>query len=43
MGIITTLLLLTILFYGITMIANITTMDRFDDPKGKTITITVNE
>ncbi|XP_045164374.2 V-type proton ATPase subunit S1-like [Mercenaria mercenaria] len=43
MGIITTLLLLTILFYGITMISNITTMDRFDDPKGKTITVTVNE
>lgn len=43
MGIITTLILLTILFYGITMISNITTMDRFDDPKGKTITVTVNE
>lgn len=43
MGIITTLLLVMILFYGMTMISNLTTMDRFDDPKGKTITVTVNE
>ncbi|XP_052781382.1 V-type proton ATPase subunit S1-like [Mya arenaria] len=43
MGIISTLFLILILFYGLTMIANITTMDRFDDPKAKTITVTVNE
>lgn len=43
MGIITTLVLVMILFFGMTMIANISTMDRFDDPKGKAITITVNE
>lgn len=43
MGIISTVLLMFILFFGLTMITNITTMDRFDDPKGKTITINVNE
>lgn len=43
MGIISTVLLMIILFFGLTMITNITTMDRFDDPKGKTITINVNE
>ena len=42
-GIVVTLLLLAILAYGIGMMANITTMDRFDDPKGKTITVNVSE
>ncbi|XP_013193833.2 V-type proton ATPase subunit S1 [Amyelois transitella] len=32
-------LLLAILFYGVMMMMDIRTMDRFDDPKGKTITI----
>ncbi|KAH3880141.1 hypothetical protein DPMN_004054 [Dreissena polymorpha] len=43
MGLLSSLILMMVLFYGITMISNITTMDRFDDPKGKTITVTVNE
>ncbi|CAG9789683.1 unnamed protein product [Diatraea saccharalis] len=32
-------ILLSITFYGIMMMMDIRTMDRFDDPKGKTITI----
>jgi V-type H+-transporting ATPase S1 subunit len=36
-------LLLFILSYGFTMIMDIKTMDRFDDPKGKTITINAQE
>ncbi|KAL4226778.1 ATPase [Mactra antiquata] len=43
MGILTTIVLVLILFYAMTMLSNLTTMDRFDDPKGKTITVTVNE
>lgn len=42
-GIFITFLLLAILSIGITFIMDIRTMDRFDDPKGKTITVTANE
>jgi len=38
-GLITTFLLLGILAYGISMLSKIDTMDRFDDPKGKTISV----
>lgn len=43
MGIISTVILIMILFFALSMVANISTMDRFDDPKGKPLTITVNE
>ncbi|KAK3579076.1 hypothetical protein CHS0354_029936 [Potamilus streckersoni] len=43
MGIFSAVILLMILFFGVNMIANIKTFDRFDDPKGKTITVNVNE
>lgn len=39
-GLFVTLILLLILTFGITMMLDIRTMDRFDDPKGKTITVT---
>ncbi|KAL3285365.1 hypothetical protein HHI36_019473 [Cryptolaemus montrouzieri] len=42
-GLVVTLILLSILTFGITMIMDIRTMDRFDDAKGKTITVSVNE
>ena len=42
-GILTTFLLIGILSFGIIMLMNISTMDRFDDPKGKTITVNVME
>jgi V-type H+-transporting ATPase S1 subunit len=42
-GIFVTFLLLIILTIGLTMIMDIKTMDRFDDPKGKTIIVTANE
>lgn len=35
--------LASILAFGICMIVNISTMDRFDDPKGKTISVNVGE
>lgn len=38
-----TFLMLFILSYGFMMIMDIRTMDRFDDPKGKTITINAQE
>jgi len=38
-GLFVTALMLFIVTWGITMIMDIKTMDRFDDPKGKTITI----
>lgn len=38
-GLFITFMLLIILSVGITFIMDIRTMDRFDDPKGKTITI----
>lgn len=37
------ILLLSIFTWGLTMIMDIRTMDRFDDPKGKTITVTAQE
>lgn len=42
-GLFVTLILLVILTTGITWIMDIRTMDRFDDPKGKTITIATSE
>ncbi|ELU03158.1 hypothetical protein CAPTEDRAFT_223026 [Capitella teleta] len=42
-GIITTLLLVSILTFGVLMLLSIQTMDRFDDPKGKAITVNVVE
>lgn len=38
-GLFITAILLMILTFGITMMMDIRTMDKFDDPKGKTITI----
>ncbi|XP_026313927.1 V-type proton ATPase subunit S1 [Hyposmocoma kahamanoa] len=38
-GLFVVAILLSITFYGIMMMMDIKTMDRFDDPKGKTITI----
>merc|ERR1719414_918164 len=43
MGLFTTLILISILSYGILMLSSINTMDRFDDPKGKTITVPQGE
>lgn len=42
-GIFVTSLLTLIMAWGLTMIMDIRTMDRFDDPKGKTITISAAE
>lgn len=42
-GIFVTLVLLTILTIGITSLLDIRSMDRFDDPKSKTITINAND
>lgn len=42
-GLFVTALMLFIVTWGITMIMDIKTMDRFDDPKGKTISINVVE
>ncbi|GAB0092405.1 V-type proton ATPase subunit S1 [Sergentomyia squamirostris] len=42
-GLFVVILLLVILAAGLSWIMEIRTMDRFDDPKGKTITINVNE
>lgn len=42
-GIFVTFILGIILIWGLTMIIDIRTMDRFDDPKGKTITISAQE
>lgn len=42
-GLFITFLLVLILSFGISMMMNIKTMDRFDDPKGKTITISAAE
>jgi len=43
MGVITMLAMLAIVLLGIGMLMSITTMDRYDDPKGKTITITATD
>ncbi|XP_063837120.1 V-type proton ATPase subunit S1 [Ostrinia nubilalis] len=42
-GLFVVFILLSITFYGIMMMMDIRTMDRFDDPKGKTITINASE
>lgn len=42
-GLFVVIMLLFILSIGISWMMDINTMDRFDDPKGKTITISVNE
>lgn len=39
MGIFSSVILLAILFFGVMMVLNLSTPDRFDDPKGKTIII----
>ncbi|KAK2851889.1 hypothetical protein Q5P01_008165 [Channa striata] len=39
MGLVTTLIMLLILVYGLHMITHVTTMDRFDDPKGPMISV----
>ncbi|KAA0707134.1 V-type proton ATPase subunit S1 [Triplophysa tibetana] len=43
MGLITTLLMVLILTYGLHMIMQVRTMDRFDDPKGPAISVPLNE
>jgi len=43
MGVITMLSMLAIVLLGIGMLLSINTMDRYDDPKGKTITITATD
>merc|ERR1712004_274186 len=43
MGLVTTLIMISILSYGLLMLSSINTMDRFDDPKGKTISVPVGE
>ncbi|XP_043936204.1 V-type proton ATPase subunit S1 [Protopterus annectens] len=43
MGLVTTLLFVFILTYGLHMIMNLKTMDRFDDPKGPTISVPQTE
>jgi V-type H+-transporting ATPase S1 subunit len=42
-GLFVTFILLLIITFGLTMMMDIKTMDRFDDPKGKTITISATE
>jgi V-type H+-transporting ATPase S1 subunit len=42
-GIFVTSILAIIMIWGLTMIMDIRTMDRFDDPKGKTITISAQD
>ncbi|KAK2897191.1 V-type proton ATPase subunit S1-like [Channa argus] len=39
MGLVTTFIMLLILVYGLHMITHLTTMDRFDDPKGPMISV----
>ncbi|XP_066529326.1 V-type proton ATPase subunit S1b [Hoplias malabaricus] len=43
MGLLTTLLMVFILTYGLHMIMQLRTMDRFDDPKGPAISVPQNE
>jgi V-type H+-transporting ATPase S1 subunit len=43
MGLISSIVMLTILLFGVFMLLDIKTMDRYDDPKGKTITITATD
>lgn len=39
MGLVTSLLMVLVLTYGLHMIMQLRTMDRFDDPKGPTISV----
>jgi V-type H+-transporting ATPase S1 subunit len=43
MAIISCIVMVAILLFGVIMLLDINTMDRFDDPKGKTITITATD
>ncbi|XP_072222507.1 V-type proton ATPase subunit S1-like [Leuresthes tenuis] len=43
MGLLTSLLVLTVLVYGLHMIMQLNTMDRFDDPKGPSISVPQSE
>ena len=43
MGLITSLIMLLILTYGLHMIMQVRTMDRFDDPKGPSISVPLSE
>ena len=43
MAIISVLVMIIIVLFGLNMIASLKTMDRYDDPKGKTITVNVSE
>jgi V-type H+-transporting ATPase S1 subunit len=43
MGVISSIILIAILLFGVVMLMSIKTMDRFDDPKGKTITVTATD
>ncbi|XP_028265266.1 V-type proton ATPase subunit S1b [Parambassis ranga] len=43
MGLVTSLLMLLIFVYGLQMIMNLNTMDRFDDPKGPSISVPQSE
>ncbi|OWF40426.1 V-type proton ATPase subunit S1 [Mizuhopecten yessoensis] len=43
MGLLSVLLLTLILLYGFSMLADIKTMDKFDDAKGKTITVNASD
>ncbi|CAL8368259.1 unnamed protein product [Lota lota] len=43
MGLVTTLLMLWILTYGLSMILQVNTVDRFDDPKGPSISVPQTE
>jgi V-type H+-transporting ATPase S1 subunit len=42
-GIFVSSLLITIILIGLTMIFDVKTMDQFDDPKGKSITINASD
>lgn len=42
-GLFVTSLLVTIVLIGLTMIFDVKTMDQFDDPKGKSITINASD
>lgn len=43
MGLLTTLVMLLIFVYGLHMLMSVNTMDRFDDPKGPTISVPQSE
>lgn len=43
MGLMTSLLMVLVLTYGLHMIMQLHTMDRFDDPKGPAISVPQNE